>query len=233
MLMPSSGKCAVSRLSKTQPAPNAWWVIQFVSRTFTTNQPSPAGSSPPSTSFSAASSITCFSSRVDGQFSLASRDGRSRPLAGRVDWFVPLHARHAPTRGGRAHALQAGEDPRLVLHRARERGGFGRRRRGDGARRRRLAAAPQRRRPRPPRHRAVADLRQLPRPRRRALPRARREHPSRRPRPRADHDRQPSAGDAPGRRRLRARLPHPRASHASRSAGSARERRPGATPTRR
>src|SRR5919206_2528952 len=58
MLIPSSGNGAFSRLSKTHPEPNASCVIHAVSRTLTTNQPSPAGSKPENVSCSCASSVT-------------------------------------------------------------------------------------------------------------------------------------------------------------------------------
>ena len=75
-------------------------------------------------------------------------------------------------RGARAHPLQAGQDPGLVLHGPRQRGRRGRRRDGDGPRRRRHAAPPRHGRARHARRRAVADLRAVHGPRRRARRRA-------------------------------------------------------------
>ena len=75
-------------------------------------------------------------------------------------------------RGARPHPLQAGQDPRLVLHGPRERGRRGRRRDRDGPGRRRHAAPPRHGRPRHARRRAVADLRPVHGPRRRADARA-------------------------------------------------------------
>src|SRR3954453_12243159 len=57
MLIPSCGNGAASPFSKTQPEPNAWCVAQTVSRTLTTNQPSPAGRKPDCVSSSCASSV--------------------------------------------------------------------------------------------------------------------------------------------------------------------------------
>ena len=67
----------------------------------------------------------------------------------------------------------------------------------------------------------------------RADARPRRQRPHGRLAARDDRDGQPPAGDAPGRRRLRARVPHPRGARASPSAGSARARRRAATRTSR
>ena len=52
--------------------------------------------------------------------------GRTRPRGPARD--LPQHADHARHRGARSHPLQAGQDPRLVLHGPRERGRCGRRR---------------------------------------------------------------------------------------------------------
>src|SRR5438132_4096740 len=57
MLIPSCGNGALSRPSNTQPEPNASCVTHLVSRTLTTNHPSPAGSKPPGVSCSWASSV--------------------------------------------------------------------------------------------------------------------------------------------------------------------------------
>ena len=107
----------------------------------------------------------CARSRADH---VAPRDpgGRSRPRG--PPRRVPQHAHHARDRGARPHALQAGQDPRLVLHGARQRGRRRRRRHRDGAGRRRHAAAPRHGRPHHARRRAVADLRPVHGPRRRA-----------------------------------------------------------------
>ena len=86
---------------------------------------------------------------------------------------LPQHADHPRRRGARAHPLPAGEDPRLVLHRPRQRGLVGRRRDGDGPRRRRHAAPPRHGRAHHARRRAVADLRAVHGPRRRPDARAR------------------------------------------------------------
>ena len=123
---------------------------------------------------------------------------------------LPQHAHHPRDRGARPHPLQAGEDPRLVLHGPRQRGRRGRRRDRDGPGRRRHAAPPRHGRPRHARRRAVADLRAVHGPRRRADARPRRQRPHGRRAPRADRDGQPPAGDAAGRGRLRARVPDPR-----------------------
>ena len=110
-------------------------------------------------------------------------------------------------RGARPHPLQAGQDPRLVLHGPRERGLVGRGRDRHGARRRRHPAPPRHGRPHHARRRAVADLRQLHGPRRRAGQGPRRQRPHGRHPPRPRRDGLAPAGDAPGRRRLRARVP--------------------------
>ena len=116
----------------------------------------------------------------------------------------------ARSRGAGPHPLQAGQDPRLVLHRARQRG-LGRRRRDrDGGRRRRLPAAARHGRAHHAWRRAVADLRPVHGPRRRPDARPRRERPHRRCQARPARDGQPPAGDAPRRRRDGARIPDPR-----------------------
>ena len=79
----------------------------------------------------------------------------------------------------------------------------------DGARRRRLPAPTRHGRAHHARRRAVADLRAVHGSRRRARPRPRRERPPRRRPARAARDGQPSAGDAPRRRRDGARVPDP------------------------
>src|SRR5204862_545128 len=57
-----------------------------------------------------------------------SQGGRSPPRGSPDD--LPQHADHPGDRGARPHPLQAGQDPRLVLHRPRERGRCHRRRHG-------------------------------------------------------------------------------------------------------
>ena len=57
MLMPNCGNHA-SRLSNTHPEPNVSDVIHSVSRTFTTNQPSPVGARPAPESSSCASGMS-------------------------------------------------------------------------------------------------------------------------------------------------------------------------------
>ena len=122
---------------------------------------------------------------------------------------LPQPAGHARDRGARPHPLQAGEDPRLVLHGPRQRGRGRRRRDRDGPGRRRHAAPPRHGRARDARRRAVADLRAVHGPRGRPDARPRRQRAHGRREARADRDGQPPAGDASGRRRLRARLPDP------------------------
>ena len=123
---------------------------------------------------------------------------------------LPLDAAHAGSGGDRPSSLQAGQDPRLVLHRPRERGRIGRRGSSDGPRRRRGATASQLGCSHHPRNGTLANPRELPRPCRRAFTRTRRQRALRRTGARPDHDRQSPAGDASRRRRLRARLPDPR-----------------------
>ena len=53
---------------------------------------------------------------------LAARGERGRPRPRGPARHLPQHADHPRRRGARPHPLQAGEDPRLLLHRARERG---------------------------------------------------------------------------------------------------------------
>ena len=126
------------------------------------------------------------------------------------DRLVGLYRWTPLTRGWRSggRPLQAGQDPRFLLHRPRQRGRVCRGGGGDAARgrgRRRidlvstLPAAP-----------SPGGAAGLPRTRGRPLTRPRRQCPSRRLRSRADHDRQSPAGDAPRRRRLRARVSHAR-----------------------
>src|SRR5881227_3159442 len=57
MLSPSCENGALSRLSNTQPEPNASCVAHAVSRTLTTNHPSPAGARPAGVSCNWASVI--------------------------------------------------------------------------------------------------------------------------------------------------------------------------------
>ena len=147
---------------------------------------------------------------------------------------LPQHADHARGRGARPHPLQAGQDPRLVLHRARERGRGRRRRDRDGARRRR------------PRRSTATWASTSPAgsspggssPSTWAAPTGRRKgkdgnvHIGRHA-PRDDRDGQPPAGDAAGRGRRRARVPDPRGA-ARRGRLVRRGRRPrAATRTRR
>ncbi len=72
---------------------------------------------------------------------------------------LPEHAHHARRRGARPHPLPAGQDPRLVLHRPRERGSGRRRRDGDGPGRRGHAAPSRHGRAHHARRPAVAHLR--------------------------------------------------------------------------
>ena len=163
---------------------------------------------------------------------LAARDprGGSRPRGPVRD--LPQHADHARDRGARPHPLQAGQDPRLVLHGPRQRGLVGRRRDRDGPRGRRHAAAPRHGRPRDARGRALADLRAVHGPRGRADAAAA-TGTSTWPTPtRPDRDGQPPPGDAAGRRRL-PRSPSASATRsASRSPGTARAPPRAATRTR-
>ena len=167
--------------------------------------------------------------------SLQRGEGRRARTASDLLGDLPQHADHARHRGARPHPLQAGQDPGLVLHRARQRGRGRRRRDGDGAERRRHAAAPRHGRARHARRRAVA--------RSSRSYMGREDGPDARPRRRTSTWPiassgciamvTPPAGDAPGRGRHGARLPDPRASSASPSAGSARAPPRAATPTRR
>ena len=134
-----------------------------------------------------------------GRDAATGEGGGARPRGPPRD--VPQHAHHPGGRGARAHPLQAGEDPRIVLHRARERGLRRGRRDGDGPERRRHAAAARHGRPHHPRHRAVAHLRPVHGPRGRPHPRTRRQRPHGRLPARAPHDGEPPARDASGRRR--------------------------------
>src|ERR1051325_3975859 len=79
MLISTPRNRAPSRPSKTQPEPNAWWVIQAVSRTLTTNQPSPAGFRPDSPCSRCASFVIVPSRRVAilGGIVLTSRPART------------------------------------------------------------------------------------------------------------------------------------------------------------
>ena len=155
-------------------------------------------------------------------------EGR-RPRPRRPARGVPANADHARDRGARAHPLQAGKDPGLVLHGARERGRRRRRRDGDGEGRRRDAAPPRHGRPRHARGRAVEDLRAVHGPRGRPDARAGRERAHGVARARPASDGQPSAGDAAGRGRHGARVqdsrrPAGRRRLVRRRIGSARRR---------
>src|SRR5215203_2676372 len=123
---------------------------------------------------------------------------------------LPQHADHARDRGARSHPLQAGQDPGLFLHGSRQRGELRRSRDRDGRGRRRHAAPPRHGRPHHPRCRALADLRAVHGQGRRAHEGQGRQRPHGRLQPRVARDGQPPAGDAPGRRGLRARVSHPR-----------------------
>ena len=90
---------------------------------------------------------------------LAAGGPRGRPRPRGPARRLPQHADHARDRGARPHPLQAGQDPRLVLHGPRQRGRRGRRRHRDGLGGRRHAAPPRHGRPRLARRRALADLR--------------------------------------------------------------------------
>ena len=109
---------------------------------------------------------------------------------------VPQHAAHARDRGARAHPLQAGQDPGLLLHGPRKRGVGRRSRDRDGAERRRDPAPARHGRPRLARDRAVARLRPVHGARRRADGRPRRERPHGRLAARALRHGQPPPGDA-------------------------------------
>ncbi len=157
--------------------------------------------------------------------------GRSRPRGSAR--HLPQHAGDTRDRGARPHPLQAGQDPRLVLHRQGERGGCGRRGDRDGTGGRRHAAPPRHGRARDTRRRGLADLRAVHGPLRRPDGRQGRERPHGRREPRPDRDGQPPAGDAARRSGL-PRSPSVSARKAaSPSAGSARAPRRAATATRR
>ena len=99
---------------------------------------------------------------------VAPRGARGGPRPRGPARHLPQHAHHARRRGARPHPLPPGQDPRLVLHRPRQRGRRRRRRDGDGAGRRRHAAPPRHGRAHHARRRAVADLRAVHGPRRTA-----------------------------------------------------------------
>src|SRR5437667_5875682 len=80
MLKPSWGK-KNSRFSKLHPEPNVFVVTHWVSRTFTTNQPSLAGASPESES----------SRRASGTARESTGDGPPRRLVERVAEHLGRH----------------------------------------------------------------------------------------------------------------------------------------------
>ena len=167
-----------------------------------------------------------------GATRLAPGSAGSRPRSRGSVRSLQAHAHGPRHRGAWPHPLQAGQDPGLVLHGPRQRGGRRRRRRGDGPRRRGLPDPARHGRPHHPRRRAVADLRPVHGPRRRPHARPRRQRPPRRRAAGPARDGQPPARHAPRRGRHGARLPHPRGDAASRSRGAATARPRAATRTR-